>query len=169
MHRLVVWAETGLRLFTAGLFSAAILINFANIVGRYLFSAPIYWAEEVTILLVIWAVFLIGFELTLRGEQLKMGLLTAVMPARCDYIVQAVLSLLGALIAAFMVYESVIVVTMVTRFAQTTVVAEIPKWMLFSSITTGFLLITLACLLRAGMMIRAHRAVAADGSTEPSQ
>lgn len=169
MHGFVARIETGLRLLTAGLFSAAILLNFANIVGRYLFSAPIYWAEEVTILVVIWAVLLTGFELTLRGDQLKMGLLTAVMPARWDYILQAVLSLFGALIAAYMVYESVIVVAMVARFAQTTVVAELPKWLLFSAITTGFSLIALACLLRAGIMIRAHRAVAAGDSMEPPQ
>lgn len=169
MPTIVAWIETGLRLLTGGLFSAAILLNFANIVGRYLLSAPIYWAEEVTILLVIWAVFLIGFELTLRGDQLKMGLLTAIVSARCDYIVQAILSLFGALIAAYMVYESVFVVAMVARFAQTTVVAELPKWVLFSAITAGFSLIALACLLRGGMMIRAHRAAAADDSGKSSQ
>ena len=34
----------------------AIAINFANIVGRYVFSAPLPWAEEVLSFLVIWGV-----------------------------------------------------------------------------------------------------------------
>ena len=34
----------------------AIAINFANIVGRYAFLAPLPWAEEVLSFLVIWGV-----------------------------------------------------------------------------------------------------------------
>ena len=42
----------------------AVAINFANIVGRYVFLAPFDWAEEVLVFLVIWGVCLGGSAVT---------------------------------------------------------------------------------------------------------
>ena len=47
-----------LTLITGMIFLAAVLINIANVIGRYVFSYPIFWAEEVLVFMVIWAVFL---------------------------------------------------------------------------------------------------------------
>jgi TRAP-type C4-dicarboxylate transport system permease small subunit len=145
--------EKVIRLFTAALFVTAIVVNFANIVGRYVFLSPIYWAEEITILLVIWAVFLIGFELTLRGEHLKMGLLSALLPERYDRPLQTVIALVGGIIAIYVVYHSVAIVSMVIRYSQVTAVAQIPKWLLFGSVSTGFTLIAVASFIRAVDML----------------
>ena len=37
------------------LFFVAAAINFINVVARYVFSDPVFWAEEILIFLVIWA------------------------------------------------------------------------------------------------------------------
>ena len=54
-------------LITGMIFLAAALINIANVIGRYVFSAPIFWAEEVLVFMVIWAVFLSAISITSPG------------------------------------------------------------------------------------------------------
>ena len=56
------------------LFFVAAAINFINVIARYVFSDPIFWAEEVLIFLVIWAVFVVAGSITYRGGHLNMDL-----------------------------------------------------------------------------------------------
>ena len=49
---------------TGIIFLIACGINIANVVGRYLFSFPIFWAEEVLVFMVVWAVFLSAVAIT---------------------------------------------------------------------------------------------------------
>ncbi len=53
------------------------MINIANVIGRYVFSAPIFWAEEVLVFMVIWAVFLSAVAITFNGGHLSMDLFYA--------------------------------------------------------------------------------------------
>src|SRR5712691_4918264 len=60
----------------------AIAINFANIVGRYVFLAPLPWAEEVLSFLVIWGVALGASAVTYDRRHLVMDLFSARFPPR---------------------------------------------------------------------------------------
>jgi TRAP-type C4-dicarboxylate transport system permease small subunit len=44
----------------AAMFAAMLAIFLANILGRFLFNAPIVWADEVLVLLMLWVTFLAG-------------------------------------------------------------------------------------------------------------
>jgi TRAP-type C4-dicarboxylate transport system permease small subunit len=59
---------------------AAIAINFANIVGRYVFFAPLAWAEEVLSFLVIWGVCLGASAVTYDRRHLVMDLFVGAYP-----------------------------------------------------------------------------------------
>lgn len=60
---------------TGILFLLAAGINIVNVIGRYVFSFPVFWAEEILTFIVIWAVFLIAGSVTYRGAHLNMDLL----------------------------------------------------------------------------------------------
>jgi TRAP-type C4-dicarboxylate transport system permease small subunit len=61
---------------------AAIAINFANVLARYLFLASIYWADEAMVFLVIWSIFLAAIAVTYDGSHLTMDLFSARLPPR---------------------------------------------------------------------------------------
>jgi len=66
---------------TAGaLFLIAAAINIVNVIGRYIFATPVFWAEEILIYIVIWTVFLVAGSITYRGAHLNMDLLYSNMP-----------------------------------------------------------------------------------------
>jgi hypothetical protein len=53
----------------------AVAINVANVIGRYVFDAPVSWAEEVMSYGIIWGVFIAVAAVTYQGNHLRMDLL----------------------------------------------------------------------------------------------
>jgi TRAP-type C4-dicarboxylate transport system permease small subunit len=68
----------------------AIAINFANIVGRYVFLAPLDWAEEVLTFLVIWGICLGASAVTFDNPHLDKDLLAALFPAKHRAVLESV-------------------------------------------------------------------------------
>ena len=64
---------------TGTLFLIAIGINIANVIGRYVFAQPIFWAEEVLVFIIVWSIFLAATTIVYRGEHLNMDLFYAAM------------------------------------------------------------------------------------------
>ena len=56
-------------------------INSANIVGRYVFLAPLPWAEEVLSFLIIWGVCLGASAVTYDRRHLAMDVFVSLYPA----------------------------------------------------------------------------------------
>lgn len=139
-----------LRVFDAAaalFFASALLINFANVVGRYAFHSPIYWAEEVTIILIIWSVCLMSFKLTLHNEHLVTDILRPYLPERWQIVLAAVTTAWAVALSVFIAYYAFVVVQMVARMSQVTTVAEIPKSLAYSSILVCFVLVIIAAML----------------------
>ena len=59
----------------------AVALNFANIVGRYVFFSPIASAEEVMLFLFVGTVFLGNSYVGWRGRQIRMDVMLHAMPA----------------------------------------------------------------------------------------
>src|ERR1700689_1447237 len=77
---LVTRLVTAIQALTAILMLIAVALNFANIVGRYVFFRPIASAEEIMLFLMVGTVFLgnaiVGFE----GKQLRMDVILHALP-----------------------------------------------------------------------------------------
>lgn len=73
---------------------ASVVLNFANIIGRYFFNSSIYWAEEVMLFLMVGCVFFGNGVVAWSGRQLRMDVIVRAMPAQ----VQKALALASELI-----------------------------------------------------------------------
>ena len=60
---------SALRVMAGVLLAASVLLNFANVIGRYFFNASIYWAEEVMLFLMVACVFLGNGVVAWSGRQ----------------------------------------------------------------------------------------------------
>lgn len=129
-------------------FALALAINFANVVGRYVFHMPIFWAEEVTIILIIWSVSLISFQLTVKNEHLVTEILKPYLSSGMQKALLILTTSLGVVISLFVVYYSFLVVELVARLGQVTTVAEIPKSIAYSSISVMFAFAAVGGVLR---------------------
>ena len=85
----------------------AVALNFANIIGRYVFFSPIASAEEIMLFLFVGTVFLGNSVVGWRGQQLRMDVFVHALPARlrrpragpsCEYgVLQATRASAGAM------------------------------------------------------------------------
>jgi len=71
-----------LRVVSGVLLVASVALNFANVIGRYFFSASIYWAEEVMLFLMVGCVFLGNGVVAWSGRQIRMDVVVGMLPEK---------------------------------------------------------------------------------------
>lgn len=140
-------------LIAAASLAIIVCINGANVVGRYFFSAPISWAEELMLFLMILTVFAGAVTVTWRQEHIKIdALLMQLSPKlRAMAIVFTGLITLGAL--GTTIYSGGAVIMMLQTFDQRSDALEFPMWIAQSSAPLGLSLIVFLFLLRAYVSI----------------
>lgn len=126
---------------------AGVGINFANVVGRYVFSAPIYWAEEAMIFLVLWSVFLAFIAVTASRSHLKMDLFLTLLSERGRARVERAGFVLGAGIMGFVAVQSWISIEKLWKFQMKSISLEIPMVIPHGAVLLGFSLSTLVAVL----------------------
>ncbi|WP_160115570.1 TRAP transporter small permease [Marinobacterium lutimaris] len=93
--------EDGSMIFFMGL---AITLTFTQVVMRYVFDAPLYWAEEVVLYSIIIMSF-IGISIGIRmGSHISVNLLDAVVPERHIRILRGGVMILGIAFALALIY-----------------------------------------------------------------
>jgi TRAP-type transport system small permease protein len=127
---------------------AAIAINFANVVGRYIFSAPVAWAEEILIYIIVWGVFISVGSITYQGLHLRMDLLVIRISGWAK-------TFLGVLTATLIIVCSVFVAVQTTRIlrlyigsGETSMGAKIPLFIPHSALLVGFVMMAIAAAIR---------------------
>jgi TRAP-type C4-dicarboxylate transport system permease small subunit len=143
----------------------AIAINFANIIGRYLFLAPLAWAEEVLVFLVLWGVCLGASAVTYDDRHLDMNLFVAAFPAwmRAALDVFKVAALV--VFSAFTLVNAWAIVALMARNGQVSITAGVPMTIPYAAFVLGFALIAVSAI--AGAIDRhQRRAVGAAAPVE---
>jgi TRAP-type C4-dicarboxylate transport system permease small subunit len=146
------------RLIVGTLFLLSLLLNFANVIARYLFSSPIMSAEEILTYSMIWCIFLGAVLVTWEGRHLRMDLVFIV----CSPGLRRWLSLVGLVVfmavCLTVALASIEVVTLVSRNGERSVVAEIPMVVPYIVLPLGFGLMSVAVMLRFRALVQADEA-----------
>ena len=143
-----------IRAVLGALILAGVGINFANVVGRYVFLKPIIWAEEILVFIMVWCVMLGATLVTWENQHLRMDAVYHLAPPRVRRWLN-LLSTLAFLVAViFLLVQSVRVVAVIAGTGQRSVVAEIPMVIPYGAIPLSFGLIVLALLLRFRAFVR---------------
>src|SRR5262245_48334933 len=123
-----------------------VAINAANIVGRYAFSAPLPWAEEVLSFLIIWGVLVGASAVTYDRRHLAMDVFVGLYPPLLRRILE------GAILAAivgfcgFAAIQAWKIVQIMARNGQVSITAEIPMTVPYFGFVVGFSMIVLAAI-----------------------
>ncbi len=137
-----------LRMISVVMLVAIVLINGANVVGRYIFSAPFSWAEEVMLFLMIASIFLSAPAVTWDGANIRMNILARALPERVRRALEAFADFVSMAVAGLLVYVSVPLILQLIDFDQRSHAAEIPMALPQAMIPLGFALSVIALLAR---------------------
>jgi TRAP-type C4-dicarboxylate transport system permease small subunit len=122
VHRLVAVIQA----ITAVLMLIAVAVNFANIIGRYVFFAPIASAEEVMLFLMVGMVFLGNSVVGWQGKQLRMDVLLHAMPPALSRALDIIADLTMIAVCIILIVLGWPAVQMLAEFDQRSEAAEIP-------------------------------------------
>ena len=127
---------------------AGIAVNFANVIGRYVFLQPVIWADETMVYIMVWTVFMGAVLVSFEGQHLKMDFFSIMLPSPWKEIVNGIATVSFLAVCVFVVPQTWTVVKLVWNFGQRSVVAEIPMVIPHSALLLGFVLMFLAVALR---------------------
>jgi TRAP-type C4-dicarboxylate transport system permease small subunit len=123
-------------------------LNLANVIARYVFSAPIFWAEEVMVYAMIWACFIALPAVTYQNAHLRMDLFYMAMRSRPRRLVDLVTVLIYGACGLFAAYYSYRVVAVLAANSQMSVAAGLPMAAVHAALPIGFALMVVAVAAR---------------------
>ena len=104
----------------------AVALNLANIVGRYVFFAPIASAEEVMLFLFVGTVFLGNSYVGWKGRQIRMDVFLHALPAAWRRWLDVLADLAVIVVSIVIIVVGWPAIQMLAEFDQRSQVAEIP-------------------------------------------
>jgi TRAP-type transport system small permease protein len=142
------WIPGALTLVLGVLMLVAVLLNFINVFSRYVLGSPIFWTEEVLVMITIWGVFLGAVVATWNGEHLAMDLFSSRLRGPARRVLNASIATATIAVCSFVAYQSYQIVLLFAVTEAVSVGAEIPKVIPHSALLLGFGLSALAVVLR---------------------
>jgi TRAP-type C4-dicarboxylate transport system permease small subunit len=116
----------GVRALTAVLMLVAVALNFANIIGRYVFFAPIASAEEIMLFLLVGTVFLGNSVVGWEGKQIRMDVVLHMMPDVVRHWLEVIADLAAIAVSMILIWLAWPVIVMLAEFDQRSQAADIP-------------------------------------------
>ena len=135
-------------------FMAAVALNFANVVGRYVIGSSILGADEVQIYIMVWMTFLGAAVVTWRNQHLRMDVLVQLLPRPVRAMLRVAELALLATLAGFVLVQSSLYAQQMFRLGRTSDMAGVPMWIPHGAVAIGFGLMALIALWRGVEAVR---------------
>lgn len=148
--KLVGRAFDGMQTLLAVALVVAVMLNFAAVVGRYVFGVAVVGADEFQIFLMVWIAFLGAAIVTWREKHLRMDVLFTYLPRRVRSAVRRAEAVVLFVLACVVVWESAGYVRQMIAVERQSDAAGIPMAVPHAAVTIGFALIALIAAARLG-------------------
>jgi TRAP-type C4-dicarboxylate transport system permease small subunit len=148
-----------LELLLALAFIAAVALNFANVVGRYVLGWTILGSDEVQIFIMVGMTFLGAVVVTWREQHLRMDVLVQLCPAPVQTVLRWADLILMIVLCGFVFVESLTYAVNMFRLGRLSDSADVPMWIPHGAVAFGFGIITLIALWRGAASVLGRRPV----------
>jgi TRAP-type C4-dicarboxylate transport system permease small subunit len=132
----------------------AVVYNFVNVIGRYVFGETFISADEVQIYIMVYIAFLGAAVATWRRAHLRMDVLVQRLPRALKATLAALELALVLVLAGFVLYVSSGYVKQMAGLDARSQNAGIPMWIPHSAIVLGFGLIAVLAVLQIFQLFR---------------
>jgi TRAP-type C4-dicarboxylate transport system permease small subunit len=148
-------------------FIFAVLLNFANVVGRYLLGISLIGSDEVQIFIMVGMTFLGAAVVTRRNLHLRMDVLVQFFPAPIQLLLRVLEQVLLITLAGFVLTQSYFYARQMLRIGRTSDMAGIPMWIPHATVALGFGLMLIVAVWGLIRMAQRVTARAAAGESKP--
>ena len=148
-------------------FILAVALNFANVVGRYLFGISLLGSDEVQIFIMVGMTFLGAAVVTRRNQHLRMDVLVQFLPVPVQAWLRVTEQVLLVALAGFVLTQSYFYARQMLRIGRTSDMAGVPMWIPHGMVALGFALILIVAAWGLTRMARPIPDRPADGEGSP--
>lgn len=113
------------------------LLLFVNVIMRYVFLLPIYWAEEFSRYLMVWMIFIGASQVTLYGGHIAVDIVPRLLSKRANIILAFCINAFCILFSLVLIYYSYKQMMRVKTAHQISPAMEMPMWIAYLSIPLG--------------------------------
>jgi C4-dicarboxylate transporter DctQ subunit len=117
---------------------AAVLLNFANVVARYVFLSPIAAAEEILQLMNVWIVMLGAATITREHRHLQMDVVYQALPRGVRRLSDALTTTLTLLLTGYVIVQAFRVIGVLYATGTRSVAAGLPMAFMYAAMPLGF-------------------------------
>jgi TRAP-type C4-dicarboxylate transport system permease small subunit len=157
------WIARVIEMTLAFAFILAVLLNFTNVVGRYVFGISLLGSDELQVFIMVGVTFLGAAVVTRRNQHLRMDVLVQLMPAWMRLALRVAEQLLLIALAGFVITQSFFYARQMLRIGRTSDMAGVPMWIPHGTVALGFALIVIVTAWRLiGIVRRPHETAAGD-------
>jgi TRAP-type C4-dicarboxylate transport system permease small subunit len=139
---------TVLRAAAGAMLIASVGINFANIIGRYLFAVSLSWAEEVMLFLMIGCVFVGAGPVGWMGRHIRMDVVVLLLPPRARRAFEIFSDLVTIATCVMLSIFAWPVMTMLAELDERSQTANIPLVIPQAVVPLGLLLMAILIAVR---------------------
>jgi TRAP-type C4-dicarboxylate transport system permease small subunit len=129
-------------------FIFAVVLNFANVIGRYVIGRTIDGADEVQIYIMVAMAFVGAAAVAWRRDHLRMDVLVRRLPGPARTALQGLEVALIVVLAGFVLWHSAGYTWQMLALGRKSDGAGIPMWIPHSVVAVGFGLIALIALVQ---------------------
>jgi TRAP-type C4-dicarboxylate transport system permease small subunit len=135
-----------IELVLAVAFILAVVLNFTNVVGRYVFGVSLLGSDEVQVFVMVAMTFLGAAVVTRRNQHLRMDVLVRYMPEPVRWLLRIAEQVLLIVLAAFVLSQSWFYAEQMLRIGRASDMAGVPMWIPHGFVALGFaLMLLIAC------------------------
>lgn len=144
MKKIIQWMDDKLEVFIGAIFLALmVLFTSLQIAGRYIFTAPFPWTEEMTRYMFVWMVFIsIGYAVK-TGEHIRITFVRMLLKPKWRLYLDIICNILCLGFSVICMCEGYKLLSTIRQGGQTAVSLPIPMWLLYLVMPLGFLLVCL--------------------------
>ncbi|MBL8586276.1 MAG: TRAP transporter small permease [Bradyrhizobiaceae bacterium] len=117
-----------------------VVINGANVIGRYVFGSPFSWAEELMLFLMVLVVFAGAPAVAWRNMHIRIDAIIDRASPIVRRAIVAIASLISVVILLIVAFAGSYIVTMLYAFDQRSDALHLPVWIPQSFLTGGLAL-----------------------------
>jgi TRAP-type C4-dicarboxylate transport system permease small subunit len=148
VHKGVGWLLALTRTLSAIFLAGSVVINFVNIIGRYVFSVSIPWAEEIMLFLMVGCVFTGCCAVAWQGRHIRMDVLIMALPPKLRAFFNLLSDLVLIAAATTVTVFAYPVVTQLAAFDERSEAANFPLVIPQSMVPIGYSLMALLVAIR---------------------
>jgi TRAP-type C4-dicarboxylate transport system permease small subunit len=148
-------------------FIFAVLLNFANVVGRYLLGISLIGSDEVQIFIMVGMTFLGAAVVTRRNMHLRMDVLVQFFPQPVQVLLRVLEQVLLIVLAGFVLTQSYFYSRSMLRIGRNSDMAGIPMWIPHGMVALGFGLMLIVAVWGLVRLAQRMTARAAEGEAKP--